>query len=1312
MAFVAPLALAAGMSAATATWISVGVSVAMMVGSWLYSRSNQQKNEVFDPGAQEMPRFNQALRGATLPVLFGTNRVPSNIVWTKNFTTIRKETDAGGGGGKFGGSGLGGKTPAGGGEVTYEYKWDLIYHIGMVPEPYNIFGGWLGSDRLSDDTILGIQNGGENLNSLLFLNETSRPRNAALNYTDAFYSPGVDTGDPDFVPWAYFTSQNNSVAHWWPSTAYVGFRQLSLGGQPNIPQLTWEIGPGSVDIAVSSQYMADTTIGNADRHMAGAGCVLGDDGKHYVAFSEGVSADSRVHCLETGAQLTISESSIKTLTTGLSWTNGNLPPGAPLTLNFGIMQSGSVKSYVVNGSDYILAHALSATGDAGLVFALLKINSSGALELVGRYFCGASNIDINDVIACGISGMQSDDDPILVAGYRQSGAQNNLFVLPSINTFIATLAQTDSNRFDELNVNCNAVGIFENDFFEVGSYYPDNSSTLPNGFFLPNGASTYFYFYISKAKAQWHIDNPGSGNSVIAANATSNPNGFFLYLDLGAVSFPEDDAVFVVPNGLTLYTDNIEHFPFDDAGLDDNGVASATSDYYEVPSVTRLDDVSLTPVWVILFTKVFATDADKTNGSLVKVRAYIYSALGTFTYYGTQRGSPFKADTDMGSSGPDAFSYNTTDHFTFYWPESQQLVNMQHINGTDVQLDERVVAGQFGTMTISGGGDVLPPYIIKTILTHPAFGLGYTEAMIDDDSYQDVFDYCAVENIRVSTAYYREEGALRIIELLLSLYGGFLVISGGKIKFGRQEVTAPVRTIDNHHLVRDGNTPPVKVTRGAKQDAANKVKVNYIDRALEYRQNFVELADEVDIDINGVRAREFPPQFVMSEATARKLAVRALWAGLYARDQYQFVLGPKDSDLEPGDVITLQDSFHAELSSGVYCRLVKWRESKPGRYEVTGVTEYAEYNSSSLYINSSAQAPTNILFGPAKPPLDFRMYELPKEFQGADAQLYVGWVPGNFAMGARLYASADGVSYASVLDVQPYIIAGRLETNLNSHDGLDQSVHVRLFPSSGFSVNSPTYTMTHQLDDVSQAGRAAGTGMMWVGSEMMAYQGVTLLAQNYYRFDKVFRGWGGTQIHAHSVGDYWWKQGGGVFNQAYNTDKIGTTIYYKVSPYNFAGVEYDIASIDAKSYSILGTYYRPQNNPVIHTFVDTPVIGTSSDDLRGMNYKAVTSGGCKVYLDWSDASRQEGWGQGGYGGSTYGHFASDTTSHQWRVEVLSANGVVVRSVSISTTYYEYDRPVNSADFNGWKGTFTVRVTPWNNYGDALVPAVKDLNLFG
>ena len=56
-----------------------GMLIGWTLGSWVANAFTQQKNEVFDPGAEEMPRFNQALRGVTIPVFFDTNRASSQI---------------------------------------------------------------------------------------------------------------------------------------------------------------------------------------------------------------------------------------------------------------------------------------------------------------------------------------------------------------------------------------------------------------------------------------------------------------------------------------------------------------------------------------------------------------------------------------------------------------------------------------------------------------------------------------------------------------------------------------------------------------------------------------------------------------------------------------------------------------------------------------------------------------------------------------------------------------------------------------------------------------------------------------------------------------------------------------------------------------------------------------------------------------------------------------------------------------------------------------------------------------------------------
>lgn len=136
MAFLAgpaALALIGGIAAPGAAFSTLGAAVGWTVGAWLFGPKANSDNQIFDPGAEEMPRINQALRGATMPVLFGTNRVSSNIVWTANFTTVRKESTTGGGG-KAGGSG-GGKMGSAPAQVSYEYKWDMLFHIGMSPVP-------------------------------------------------------------------------------------------------------------------------------------------------------------------------------------------------------------------------------------------------------------------------------------------------------------------------------------------------------------------------------------------------------------------------------------------------------------------------------------------------------------------------------------------------------------------------------------------------------------------------------------------------------------------------------------------------------------------------------------------------------------------------------------------------------------------------------------------------------------------------------------------------------------------------------------------------------------------------------------------------------------------------------------------------------------------------------------------------------------------------------------------------------------------------------------------------------------------------
>ena len=131
------VALAAGGLGAALGFATIGgqlgLSIGWMVGSWVFNNFLSKGSEqVIDPGAQELPLVNQELRGTPIMQVFGTMRVQSNIVWQNNFQTISHKN-------KQKSGGLGGSGGGGGGSVTsisYTYKIDLIYHMGIVPQDY------------------------------------------------------------------------------------------------------------------------------------------------------------------------------------------------------------------------------------------------------------------------------------------------------------------------------------------------------------------------------------------------------------------------------------------------------------------------------------------------------------------------------------------------------------------------------------------------------------------------------------------------------------------------------------------------------------------------------------------------------------------------------------------------------------------------------------------------------------------------------------------------------------------------------------------------------------------------------------------------------------------------------------------------------------------------------------------------------------------------------------------------------------------------------------------------------------------------
>ena len=640
-------------------------------------------------------------------------------------------------------------------------------------------------------------------------------------------------------------------------------------------------------------------------------------------------------------------------------------------------------------------------------------------------------------------------------------------------------------------------------------------------------------------------------------------------------------------------------------------------------------------------------------------------------------------------------------------------------SGVESYADWHIVANRGVTDVV----DCTPAYVIYRILTSDVFGFatqalfGYTITTdrIDFDSYTAAVDHCIDLGVVISVSYSNQDDLLTILNELVALYGGYLTEIGGKIVFGVvKEDDVPVRTIDNRHLVPSAKgQPPVTVTKGALEDGYNKIQFNYRDRSIDYKQNQVIVADEVDMDLNGPRVKTYPTRYTMSGTVATNVAVRALWQNLYGKDQYTFTLGWKDSDLCQGDVITLVDSFDDILKYGIKSRIVNWKEKKRGVFDVTAVREFASIiQATARYTQQTSIAGGYTgLIQAVEPMMRQVVYELPKEFQGSKSYVYFGYSAGSKLMGAQLYISQDGLNYVLTQDVQPFLVSGISATDMpmRPKGHVENGFEFYLFPTSLFNPATPTFVDTYTFDDITPAVRAAGGGVFVVGSEAIAVEGLTLLGQNHYRAKYAYRGWGGSPIGTHNSGDLFHHHAAGIFAHEITEDKIGTRLSFKIAPYNFAGQVYNIASIDASTYTIRGDYWLPRQQPTTRMYVPSALAWSASEAITGP-YIGVASGGSDVILIWQNAYNDNGYGQGGFGAGGFGHNADTLDDVKWRVEVSSKNGTMVSSTIVTTGYFAYTLAQNSTDFGGFGRDLVVRVVPFNSKGDGPVDDVRSISM--
>ena len=343
-----------------------------------------------------------------------------------------------------------------------------------------------------------------------------------------------------------------------------------------------------------------------------------------------------------------------------------------------------------------------------------------------------------------------------------------------------------------------------------------------------------------------------------------------------------------------------------------------------------------------------------------------------------------------------------------------------------------------------------------------------------------------------------------------------------------------VATITKDNLVQSQNNQShelLSITRTQELELPRKVDINYINPSSDYQAGN-QHSQRSSTFSEGVESITLP--IVMSSQAAKELADVTLFNRWLERTQFEFMLPIHYARVEPTDVITLSiDSFSHVV------RVVDVQFGAPGLMQVTAVAEdlsaYRFDNAAgSIASNTQSvqQIPETIVEMLDLPALPFDIQDTPA-LRFAAAGLEKGW------KGASIYRSDDGgASYRKFTNIPSAAAVGTAATVLGT-------ANYEVFDYA----NTVTVSLYGEgvLEGTTRLGVLNGSNAALLGDEIIQFQQATLVEEGKYTLSGLLRGRLGTEqaISSHAIGERFVLLGGDIIKEVMPTSLIGLERIYK-----------------------------------------------------------------------------------------------------------------------------------------------------------------------
>lgn len=463
--------------------------------------------------------------------------------------------------------------------------------------------------------------------------------------------------------------------------------------------------------------------------------------------------------------------------------------------------------------------------------------------------------------------------------------------------------------------------------------------------------------------------------------------------------------------------------------------------------------------------------------------------------------------------------------------------------------------------------DALPGQVITDLLTNATYGAGFSTTFIAD--LTNFNNACIASGMFISPYLTEQTEAREIIERIAEITNSMVVWTQGRLKFiplidieiSGNSITYTSNLTPLYNLTEDdfvGTDEPITLTRKNQADCYNCVTIEYLDRANDYNICTLDVKDDCDISLHGLRKME-PISFheICETTVARAVAQVILQKQLYVRNTFEFKLGIKHCLLEPGDLVTITDEWLGLNRQLV--RIISTEEDESGIKIEAQEVPIGVFNTPAYptQISERAKNDTNALPGTVSSVV---IVNAPTELTiGGTSQLWFGIAGTSVAFGgATVWLSFDNASYTNIGTFNNCSTLGTLTASIpTAASSVDNTstLTVDLTPSNGV------------LSNYSSVEASASASLIFVNGELMCYQNAELTTQYGYDITKLFRGRYGTTISAHPTGSQFLKMDN-VFKWNYPSEYFERTLYFKFTAHNYFGNnEEDLSSVSYYTYA-------------------------------------------------------------------------------------------------------------------------------------------------